>query len=152
MPETIEYISNTTLIKQVGNIEKVNEATKITPLMPLGKRDVIKIIGQEKYTEMLAKEETDQDRKVIALAEVYACLCYIAPSINKVSSGAGYTKSTGFQDSRQEMMSEHELQQVVEGYRATYVGLLEDYKVTKDNDADGNPDSCEAGHTTMAAL
>lgn len=149
---TAEYITTTDLIKQVGNIEKVNAATKITPLMPLGRRDVIKIIGQTKYDEMLTEEADAGGKKIIALAEAYACLCYIAPSINKVSSGAGFTKATGFQDSRQEMMSETELQQVINGYRVTYQGLLEDYKAATDTDEDGNTDSVSAGHVKFISI
>ena len=152
MAETIEYITNTTLIKQLGNIEKVDDATKIIPLMPLGRRDVVKLVGQAKYDEVKVMEDDSAEKKIFALAESYFCLSYIATTINKVSSGSGYTKSTGFQDSRQEMMSEHELQQVKAGYRSEAEGLLGEWRIVNDKDEDDNPDTCNAGHTKMIAI
>jgi len=148
----IQYITNTTLIKQVGNIEKVDTATKISPLMPLGRRDVIKIVGQIKYDEIRAKEEGDADKHIFALAESYFCLCYILPTISKVSSGSGLVKSTGYKDSKVSMMSEAEIQQVISGYKSTAESLLSDWKLNKDSDSDDNPDSCIAGHTKMIAV
>jgi len=146
------YITTTELIKQLGNIDKVDETTKILPMMPLGKRDMIKVIGQDKYDEYLDLAEDDFDYQILARAEAYFDLCYIARALNKVSTGSGYTRSTGFQDSRQENMGESELESMIESYRAEANNLLTDYKIVNDTDEDGNDDSARAGNITMISI
>lgn len=145
------YIATAVLVQNLGNFANV-KAEKINPHFPLAKKDTIAVIGTDKYTEMLAAEETDEDRAVIASGEAYFVLAYLVRALNNVSSGAGMTKSTGFDKGKTDNMSETDVQSLIEFYRGEAERTLQGFKKMLDTDEDGKDDVCNAGNVKMVAI
>lgn len=150
----MNFITSTSTVGKIGNIQKVAEdfPDKITIHLPNAQTDVVDIIGQDKYDEMFAKAEDDEDRVRIANAESYFALCYIVPAINNESAGAGITKSTGFGDGRKENLSEFDINSIIDRYRATANKILSKYALVVDNDEDEFTDLVRAGAISMVNI
>jgi len=150
----MDFITSVETVGNVGNLKKIvqDAPAKISQFLPNSKADVIDIIGEAKYAEIFALNADDEDRVKIANAESYFALCYIIPSINNESAGAGVTKSTGFGDGRKENLSESDIDSIIERYRATANKILSKYALELDNDEDDKPDVARAGAITMGAI
>lgn len=122
----ITYITDTDTIKLVGNL-KLDTDTKIEIHLPAAKNDVINLIGETKYAELVALETTDDNRKLASLGEANFVMAYAAPQLNNVSTGAGFTKAEGFGDGRTEYLNESDIERMIERYRAEAVRLLEKF-------------------------
>ncbi len=121
-----KYMANITNIEQIkliGNLTKVAD-DKIKCHLAAAKSDAVDIIGIDKYTELSALEETNEDKILAGSGEARLALCYIMPAINIVSSGMGITRSTGFNDTRVENLSETELENMIERYKREALNIL----------------------------
>lgn len=149
----ITYYVTAAKVKTLGNIASVDDAKIEAHFLP-AQNDVIEIIGQTNYDKYIASEEaTDEaDKEKITLAEAYFVLAYAFPAINTVTGGTGIKRASGFNDSRQENMSENEMQSRCDEYRRNAVKLLGKYKPVVDNDEDGNPDILITPHLKFAVL
>lgn len=136
-----DYIVTFEKVQGKGNLPNVAQAT-IEEYFPEAKKDVIDIIGQTKYDELYALEADDDDRLNVQAAEAYFVLTYLIPGIAKKSTGDGIIKATGFGDSRSETVSENEVTQMIDRYRATAVKMIKPYALVVDADDDEIADQC----------
>ncbi len=147
-------ITSIETIAKIGNLQTLaaDNPEKIEIHLLSAKTDVIDIVSNDVYEEMLAKDEDDEDRLQVANAEAYLALCYIIPAINIESAGAGVTKSTGFGDGRKENLSESDIESIIDRYRATANKILSKYAPEIDNDGDDSPDIARAGGMSMIVI
>lgn len=146
-----QFLTSAGLCKKLGNL-KQTEDEKIEVHFVAAKDDVIGIIGQVKYTEMLAASATDKDRIRIATAESYFVLSYTLPSINLSSSGDGIKSATGYGESRQNNLSQSELAMLIDNFRNTAERLLSNYREKKDITGDENPDIVSTAHLKLISI
>lgn len=138
-------------VRKLGNIAKVDEA-KIEPHFFTAQIDVVKFITKEKYEEILGLGEEDDDYKKILTAESYFVLSYLIPVINVSSTGQGIVKATGTGDGRAEMLSENDVDRIVERYRDTAETLLQEFSPKLDADEDGANDRVSTPNVKMIAV
>ena len=113
--------------------------------------DVLDVIGDEKYEEILADEESEDYAK-LQTAENYLVLKYLLPALNIESTGSGVTKATGFGDSRKENISEFDLDKIINRYESNAMRILKNYAKEVDQDEDGNPDVVSVPGLRMACI
>lgn len=147
-------ITNIETIAKIGNLQTLaaDNPEKIEIHLLSAKTDVIDIISNDKYEEIEALDEDDEDRLQVANAEAYLALCYIIPAVNIESSGSGVTKSTGFGDGRKENLSELDINSIIDRYRATANKILSKFAPKIDDDEDDSPDIARAGSISMTII
>ena len=70
---------------------------------------VLDLIGQTKYDELDALPDTNPDRQRADLAESALALYYALPQLNlRITKLGGIVRSTGYEDSRTEIMNKFE--------------------------------------------
>jgi hypothetical protein len=136
MADEIKYITDVKTIQAVGNIPKVTE-DKIKIHMSSAKNDMISLIGATNYELLIppadpgghdtSSDVPADDIENAMKAEAYFALSYIVPAINIESSGSGITKATGYNNSRQENLSEYDIETIVNRYRDFATRLISKY-------------------------
>jgi hypothetical protein len=152
MPNTdtdITYLATADKIKSAGNL-KLKTDDLITLWLPAAQLDVVKLIGQAKYDELAALEDTDINKKIAALGEANFCLAYMMPGLNNATSGNGITKSSGVGDGKIELLSENDIESKVNKHRNEAVRLLSGFVTKADPDSENNPMVLNAGSIKMA--
>lgn len=137
-------------VRTLGNITQVDEE-KITPHLFTAQIDVTKSITKEKYEEVLAEVDTD-DYKKVQQAESYFVLSYLIPVINISSTGNGIVKSTGTGEGRTEMLSENDVETIIQRYRDNAEKLLQEFIPEVDYDEDDNNDRVSTPNVKMIAV
>jgi hypothetical protein len=152
MPNTendITYLATAAIIKSAGNL-KLSEDSKIELWLPAAQQDVVQLIGQDKYDELLDLEDTDIKKKIAALGEANYCLAYLVPNLNNASSGNGFTKSSGVGDGKIELLSQSDIENMVTRFRDEALKLLSGFVTKADPDAETNPSTLNAGPLKFA--
>lgn len=145
------YLATVDKIKSIGNITRVGD-DKISPHLPIAQFDVLDIIGQDKYNQILNSSQTETDYINIQLAECYFALSYIIPAINNETSGSGITKATGVGDGRKENLNETDINTIIERYRDNAIKILSKYQKEIDNDEDEKQDLVNTSKIKMISL
>ena len=145
----ITYLATADIIKSAGNL-KLGDDSKIDLWMPAAQQDVISLIGQSKYDELAALEDTDIKKKIAALGEANYCLAYLVPSLNNASSGNGFTKASGVGDGRIELLSQNDINDMVLGFREKALKLLSGFVTKADPNSETNPTTLNAGPLKLA--
>jgi hypothetical protein len=146
-----DYFITYDVVQKVGNLPKVAQAT-IEEFFPEAKRDVIDRIGQANYDTYFAKGDTDDDFLRIRTAEARYVLCYLIPAVNVSTSGDGITKEQGFGDSRRVVMSEADINLMVDRQRELADKILTPYARLIDLDEDEDNDVIKVPNIGMAAI
>lgn len=105
------------------------------------------LIGDAKYDELNANSGSQRDQA--AQAESYLTAYYALPFLNlRVTKKGGFVMATGFEQSRNELMSKREL----DGYRAGFFRqamlLIKDFALFNNDDGD----ELDAGPMGLMAL
>ncbi len=137
-------------VRTLGNLAKVGE-DKIDPHFFTAQIDVVKFITEERYEEILGLVDTD-DYKKIQTAESYFVLSYLIPVINTSSTGNGIVKATGTGDGRAEMLSENDVDRIVERYRDTGEKILAEFSPVIDVNEDDANDRVSTPDVKMIAI
>jgi len=153
------YIADVAKVKVLGNIPTVDDEATVEAFFPQARKEVKKFMGKELYELFASGDEwaadadyDDTDTELMQTAEAYMVLAYAVGPLNVNSSGAGFVKSTGFGDSRKEVLSQNDISELSFEYRKRAEELLEDYVTDTDTDEDCNPDTVQAGSLKMSAI
>ena len=125
-----EYITNTEAVKLLGNLKNVDNNI-IEQFFPQAKMKVVDITGTAQYNDL--KDVNTEDRKLVAMAEGYFILSLTIPTLNIQTGGAGLVQSTGFNESKQSLMSINDVKTLCEDYERQAYDILSKYKL---------PDEC----------
>lgn len=133
------YFANTESVGIFGNIKSyaATHADDIQIYFPSAKKDMIRLVGEKKYNEVIDKlgeDPTHDDVIIFKQAESFFVIARLIPKLNIVSTGAGVTKAEGFGDGRKELLTENDIDSVVKRYRDDAELLLQDYIIITDED------------------
>lgn len=155
-----EYITNIDTIKNLGNLTAVKEE-KITPHLLSAKIKVIDLIGQTNYDLLIdAGNEhpnagnpfTKEDFDKASIGEAYMVVSLLVRPLNTETSGAGITKSTGFNNSKKENLSEMDVDKMIMYYRDESKNTLKAYTKSIDTDLDGKNDQVVVEGIKMTSI
>lgn len=140
-----DYFTSTNAVGSFGNLKKfaddADNQQQIEDLFPSAKKDVVRLVGSDKYDELIAEKdnEDNEDVKLFTQAESYFVLARLIPQINILSTGGGVTKVEGFGDGRKEYLNESDLESLIKRYRNDAEDLLQEFMVIKDEDNEDIP-------------
>ena len=145
------YAFTTDLINE-GNLGKEIDENKLIPHIESAEIEIRKLIGDTLYDKLQDYQNSDVDSelrtyKIIVKAESILALSYAVHSLNIETQGNGLVGTKGWDQSRSELLSRNEINDLSSHFRTIAMDLLEPYllqsEIPDDNDYTNDFDSGE---------
>lgn len=118
--------------------------------------EVRRLLGEEVYETLLEEESETDEQKLLECkkAEAILAMAYAVPALNIETSGSGIVTVKGWDETRSELMSQRELDQMITRLRDTAMLLLSPYLLKVDDDTDDEDEQpiVQAGGVTFIAI
>lgn len=122
-------------VRKEGNLpdESRIQSEKLEVHIETASLEMKELLGKDSYSAYKAKNNDDEDRKVLSKAEAFLTLYYAVPVFNIETQGTGIVRSKGWDESRSEMISWNEASQLAEMFRDRAMKLIQPYLPQKEN-------------------
>lgn len=117
-------LTNPSQVKTEGNLPDSIDDEKLDPHIQKAVIEMKKIITVEKYIEIDGKDEQDEDYITCSIAEANLALSYAIPVLNIETQGSGIVRTKGWDQSRSDLLSQSEVDKLVERFRQIAMDLL----------------------------
>lgn len=147
-------ICSLTDIKSEGNLSLVADAL-LQPHLDKAELELRKKLTTAEYDIVVALGSTIEKKRELIKAEANLALSYAVHSLNISTNGIGLMSSKGFGDSRSEILSGQEVENLSKHYRKIYDDFVTPYayNVTIDLDTDVTSDDIlNTGNTSFIAI
>lgn len=111
-----------------------------------------KILTEDKYEYISELDEEDDAYLACSLAEANLALHYAIPALNIETAGTGIVRSKGWDQSRSDLLSQGEVDRLIERYKNTAMNLLGPYIPQAEIDADEDAEELRGSNYYIAAL
>lgn len=139
-------------VKQEGNLPASIEDAVLETHLAKAAIEVKKILTEDKYNYIAGLGEEDDAHIACSLAEANLTLAYAIPSLNIETAGTGIVRSKGWDQSRSDLLSQGEVDRLIERYRNTAMDLLGPYIPQVESTEDDPADEVKGSNYYMAAL
>lgn len=143
-------LTNEQIIRVDGNLSEDIKTDIIERGLLKASVKIKLLIGQDVYASLLTKDATDPGRVNVAIAETHYSLYYILPAINVNATNTGLTRSTGFNESRIELLSYTEVMRIAEDHKTKALEFLSEFLT--DSNSDTNTSAVKTSVLNMRAL
>ena len=158
-PKTI--LSTAAGVRSECNLPDTIKDAMLTPHLASAKIEMQRLLNAglvegdgDVYSEILAEADTEIRSIICTKAENLLAFAYALPFLNIETSGRGIVSVKGWDASRSELMSQGQVEQLVEKVREQAMNLLSPYLSTVDDDTTDDQDQpiVRAGGIDMIAI
>lgn len=139
-------------VKQEGNLPaSIDNGVLETHLMK-AVIELKKILTEDKYDYIAGLDPEDDAYIACSLAEANLALSFAIPALNMETAGTGIVRSKGWDQSRSDLLSQGEVDRLIERYRNTAMDLLGPYIPQIESTEDDPADEVRGSNWHIAAL
>lgn len=139
-------------VKQEGNLPASIDDSVLATHITKAVIEMKKILTEDKYEYISELDEEDDAYLACSLAEANLALHYAIPALNIETAGTGIVRSKGWDQSRSDLLSQGEVDRLIERYKNTAMSLLGPYIPQVEIDADEDAEELRGSNWYMAAL
>jgi hypothetical protein len=143
-------------LKLEANLGKQTDPAILEPHIESAEIELRKILGNEKYLliEGYQLSTVESEKKILLEVKkgaVYLAMAYAVHSLNIETQGNGIVKIKGWDQSRSELLTGHEVKEMSDYFRSTAIIFLQPY-IQSNSDSDNSGDSIDLGNSFMGVL
>lgn len=139
-------------VKQEGNLPASIDDTVLATHIVKAVIEMKKILTEDKYKYIADLDEEDDAYLACSLAEANLALFYAIPALNIETAGTGIVRSKGWDQSRSDLLTQGEVDRLIERYRNTAMNLLGPYIPQVESTEDNPADEVKGSNWYIAAL
>lgn len=139
-------------VKQEGNLPASMDDSVLATHITKAVIEMKKILTEDKYEYISELDEEDDAYLACSLAEANLALHYAIPALNIETAGTGIVRSKGWDQSRSDLLSQGEVDRLIERYKNTAMSLLGPYIPQVEIDADEDAEELRGSNYYIAAL
>ena len=128
------------IMRAEGNLPSTVEDVRLQPHMDKAVIELRRLLTSDIYNELEARAADDEERRVCGIAEANLAMSYAVTSLNVETHGSGIVRSKGFDESRSELLSQKEVEQLRTYYKNIAMELLEPF-IPQFTSGEGTPDT-----------
>lgn len=138
-------------VKLEGNLPVSIDDNVLEPHIVKAVIEIKKIITAEKYAEIEAIENNNDDHIACSIAEANLALVYAIPSLNVETQGNGIVRTKGWDHSRSDLLTQDEVAKLQEHYKKVALDLLEPF-IPKTDVSNSDADEVRGANYRLAVL
>lgn len=139
-------------VKQEGNLPASLDDGVLATHLAKAEIEVKKILTAAKYDYIAGLDPEDDAFIACSLAEANLALSFAIPALNIETAGNGIVRSKGWDQSRSDLLSQGEVDRLIERYKNIALNLLGPYIPQNESTVDEPADEVKGSNWYMAAL
>jgi len=133
-------LTTTSQIRQIGHLPSDLADEKVNPHLADAESELRSLITDSIYESIEAETATDDqdDKSKLARAEAMLALTYLLPSLNirANSEQGGIVSSVGFAESKNSLLSQAELDNLIKKFHDRAMRIIQPYMTTEETDVE----------------